>query len=399
MLDGFFYVQNMLNINEKLLDLQAEMGADAFCVLLQISRYSGIKMQARPGNYKLSTLTGFSRQKITKATNKLQEMGLIVKKQLFFTQELQDYYKKQAETKPNYKRLANKKVGSFFTNQYYITTKFIEKYIKAKPVAEFEDEGEDLPFDDVSFSDIVNYDNVKLNNKYVERGKQVESKEENIYIYNKKGDFKKNLDTNSSPTQNSNTSLQGSAKLTKYNQSISEKIQGIVENPLFGRSRLMYFKDLDQDDIKIKLELFLEAYPEAKLPTLVDYLTKANLGKLWANKSKSKSNTNYTNNNFKSRVQILNEKHNKNFADNGVWRDQSEWTNKTNRQTDTIVLDESNYPEQKEDEQKTKINPALYQTAEEREKQFIEDRYKKEIEIIRANRKKRQEARERLKVY
>lgn len=160
----------MLNLNEKLLDLQSEIGTEAFCVLLQIARHSNNSFSARPGVFKLSKLTGLSQRKVTIATNQLQKLGLISKKQLFVTEKLKEKYPK----------LKEKRLGAFFTNEYTITTDFISKFVNARGDKGYdfsEEEINDSQFDDIVTDDIVTNDNVKSTNKVLKGLRSIESLE------------------------------------------------------------------------------------------------------------------------------------------------------------------------------------------------------------------------------
>jgi hypothetical protein len=160
----------MLNLNEKLLDLQSEIGTEAFCVLLQIARYSNNSFSARPGVFKLSKLTGLSQRKVTIATNQLQKLELISKKQLFVTEKLKEKYPK----------LKEKRLGAFFTNEYTITTDFISKFVNVRGSTGYdfsEEETNDSQFDDIVTDDIVTDDIVKSTNKVLKDFRSIESLE------------------------------------------------------------------------------------------------------------------------------------------------------------------------------------------------------------------------------
>jgi hypothetical protein len=221
----------MLNINENLLNLQSEIGTDAFCVLLQIARHSNSILNARPGLFKLSQLTGLSQRKVSQATNKLQKMGFISKKQLFVTQDLQTRYPK----------LKNKKIGSFFSNQYTITTSFISKFVTAKNSKFYDCNPEE--FDDSQFNDIVN-DDVVTDDVVKPTDKVLKDKEvlKDIEVLKEVGE---------------NT------------HDFENQKQNILNNPLFGMNQKTKFPDLTLDEIDLE---FLNAWEKYK-----------NLGGLHAN--------------------------------------------------------------------------------------------------------------------
>lgn len=108
----------MINLHTKLLELIPDIGVDAFAVLMCIAKRVDRKMQSFPSRFTLSTETGMSKNRVSKATEILVEKGLISKEQRFLD-------------------------GRLTTNLYKITNKFIGVYVTAEDIEVEEETSEE----------------------------------------------------------------------------------------------------------------------------------------------------------------------------------------------------------------------------------------------------------------
>jgi hypothetical protein len=109
----------MLNINTKLLDMMPTIGTESFAILMLVSKRIGKTNRAFPSLFTLQKESGLSEEKVSKAVKILVNNSLLSKKQLFVNDQL----------KQKIPSLKAKKNGSFYCNEYTITTKLIGIFI------------------------------------------------------------------------------------------------------------------------------------------------------------------------------------------------------------------------------------------------------------------------------
>lgn len=122
---------------------------------------------------------------------------------------------------------------------------------------------------DPRISKVQNYDihsELELSNNHISKTQSISFKK-NKKKFEYEGQAKMHtLDTNESKQSTQNM--------------FEAKIESMIENSIFTQAKEKYFKEMDEEDTKFRLKMFYNSYPNAKLTSVIEYLTNMNLHNL-----------------------------------------------------------------------------------------------------------------------